>query len=75
MSCQGITRLNLLLLAQTIETAKKRNRTDKSDKHIKETVEKDDSKRNRKKLQFPYVVQAQYEHRTAADTHLQYHCA
>ena len=22
-----------------------------------------------------YVVQAQYEHRTAADTHLQYHCA
>ena len=23
------------------------------------------------KLQFPYVVQAQYEHRTAADTHLQ----
>ena len=27
------------------------------------------------KLQFPYVVQGQYEHRTAADTHLQYHCA
>ena len=25
------------------------------------------------KQQFPYVVQAQYEHRTAADTHLQYH--
>ena len=27
------------------------------------------------KLQFPYVVQAQYEHRTAADTQLHYHCA
>ena len=27
------------------------------------------------KLQFPYVVQAQYEHRTAADIHLQYHSA
>ena len=27
------------------------------------------------KLQFPYVFQAQYEHRTAADTYLQYHCA
>ena len=27
------------------------------------------------KMQFPYVVQAQYEHRTAADAHLQYHCA
>ena len=28
-----------------------------------------------KKLQFPYVVQAQYAHLTAADTHLQYHFA
>ena len=28
-----------------------------------------------KKLQFPYVVQAQYEQRTSADTHLQYHSA
>ena len=27
------------------------------------------------KLQFPYVVPAQYEHRTAADRYLQYHCA
>ena len=27
------------------------------------------------KLQFPYSVPAQYEHPTAADTHLQYHCA
>jgi len=26
------------------------------------------------KLQFPYVVQAQYEHHTAADAHLQYYC-
>ena len=25
------------------------------------------------KLQIPYVVQAQYEHHTAADTHLKYH--
>ena len=29
----------------------------------------------KKKPQFPYVVQAQYEHRTTADAHLQYHCA
>ena len=27
------------------------------------------------KLQFPCVVQAQYEQRTATDTHLQYHFA
>ena len=27
------------------------------------------------KLQLLYVVPAQYEHRTAADTNLQYHCA
>ena len=27
------------------------------------------------KMQFPYDDMAQYEHRTAADTHLQYHCA
>jgi len=26
------------------------------------------------KMQFTYVVQAQYEHRTVADAHLQYHC-
>ena len=26
------------------------------------------------KLQFPYVVQTQYEHRTTADAYLQYHC-
>ena len=26
-------------------------------------------------MQFPYVIQAQYEHRTSADTHLQYLCA
>ena len=24
-------------------------------------------------MQFPYVVQTQYEHRTTADTHLQHH--
>ena len=33
------------------------------------------SKKEFKKEQFPYVVQAQYEHRTAADTHLQFHYA
>ena len=27
------------------------------------------------KLQYPYVVPAQYEIRTAADTYLQYNCA
>ena len=41
----------------------------------KEKVEKDDTGKIEKKLQFPYAVQAQYEHCTAADTHLQYHCA
>ena len=30
--------------------------------------------KKRKKLQFPYGVQAQYEHRTAADTHLHFLC-
>ena len=39
----------------------------------KEKAEKDDSVQPNIeiKLQFPYVIQAQYEHRTAADTHLQ----
>ena len=27
----------------------------------------------KKKAAVPYVVQAQYEHRTTTDTHLQYH--
>jgi len=38
MSCQGITRQSAVLyrlLTQTIEAPKKRNRTVKSDKHIK----------------------------------------
>ena len=26
------------------------------------------------KLQFPYIVPTQHEHRRAADTHLQYNC-
>ena len=73
MSCRGITGQSAVLyrlLTQTIEAPKKR--TVKNDKQ-KEKVEKDDSEK--KKLQFLYVVQAQYEHRTSADTHLQYHCA
>ena len=37
----------------------------------KEKAEKDDSKIEIK-LQFPYVLLAEYEHRTAAYAHLQY---
>jgi len=62
------------LLTQTLEAPKKRNRTVKNDKHIKRKSGKG-GQLVKQKLQFPYVVQSQYEHHTAADTHLQYHRA
>ena len=39
-----------------------------------EIVERTIVSKTELKLQFPYVVQAQYDHHTAADAHLQYHC-
>ena len=39
----------------------------------KENAEKDNSEKI--KLQFPYVVRAQYEPRITADAHLQCNCA
>jgi len=77
MSCQGTTRQYAVLyrlLTLTIEAPKKRNMTIRVTNILKEKVEKDGSKIEIK-LQFPYVIQARYEYRTAADTHLQYHCA
>ena len=56
------------LLTQTKEASKKRlseSQTHRK-KKWKRTIE---SKKNL------YVVQAQYDHRTAADTHLEYQCA
>ena len=79
MSCRGITRQSAVLhrlLTQTIEAPKKRNRTVRVTNIEKEKVDKDDSESKIEiNLYFPYVVQAQYEYCTAADTHLQYHCA
>ena len=79
MSCQGITRQSTVLfrlLTQTIETPKKRNRDCQSDKHIKKKKWKRTIvSKIEINLQFPNVVPAHYEHSTAADTHLQYHCA
>ena len=71
VSCQGITKSAVFsrLLTQTKEAHKKINRAVRVTNSQKDILEKDDSE-----LQFPYVVQAQYKHRTAADTHLQYHC-
>ena len=44
-----------------------------NEKHTKEKAERTIVSKIEIKLQFPYVVQAEYEHRTAADTYLQYH--
>jgi len=70
------TKSTVLIIKQTKEAPKKRNRgLSESQTHKKKKWKRMIVSKNRKKLQFPYVVQAQYEHRTAADTHLQYHCA
>ena len=63
------------LLAQTVEALKKRNRLSEWQTHKKKQWKRKTIRKIEIKLQFPYVVQAQYEHGTAADTHLQYHCA
>jgi len=77
MSCQGITRQSAVLyrlFIQTIEAPKKRNRIVRETNTSKEKVEKDDMivSKIEIKLQFPYLVQAQYEHCTAADTTREY---
>ena len=75
MFCRGITRQFAVLyrlLKQTIEAPKKRNRTVKNDKHIKRKGGKGQYSKIEKRYSSPiaYVVQAQYEHRTADDAHL-----
>ena len=49
--------------------------TQESDKHKKKEWKRAIVSKKEIKLHFPYEIQAQYEHRTAADTHLQYQCA
>ena len=59
------------LLTLTIEAPKKRNRTVIVTNIKRKSGKKMIVSKIEIKLQFPYVVQAQYEHHTAADTHLQ----
>ena len=61
ISCQGITRLNLLI--QTIEAPNKEIGLSESNT---QRVKKDKSELNTNKAAVPHLVQAQYEHRTAA---------
>ena len=87
--CQGCVQTDVLsmnhktktavlfrLLTQNKDAPKKRNNDCQSDRHVKKKkwkrmiVSKIEIK-----LQFSYMVQAQFEHHTAADTHLQYDCA
>jgi len=63
------------LLTQSKEAPKKRNRDCQSDKRKKKKWKRKIMSKIEKKLQFPYVVQAQFGHRTVADIHLQHHCA
>ena len=61
------------LLTQNYGGTQERNRTVRITNTQKEKAEKDNSVcKIEIKLQFPYIVSTQYEHRTAA--HLRYHC-
>ena len=63
------------LITQTKDTPKKAIVLPGWQTHEKKKWKRTIVKKIEKKLQFPYVFQAQYEHRTAAaDTQLQYHC-
>ena len=71
---QGITRLNLLpylvcFLSQTIEAPKIRNGTVGFTNTQKEKQKRMIVSKIEIKLQFPYLLPAQYEHHTTADTH------
>ena len=60
------------LLTQTIQAPNSRNRTVRQNDNIPQKMwRRTILSKIEINLQFPYVVPAQYEHRTVADTHLQ----